>query len=95
MEKNLKTFGWSLLAAGIIGGLIVGFTMSIQTPGLSEGFTYDDPHPLRWYFGIATMISGAFMGSILIALGELVSTQNYRTRQINELNRKIQRNTAS
>lgn len=78
---NLKSFGWALLVMGIIGGLIIGFTLSIQTPGLSEGYTYDDPHPLRWIYGIATMISGAFMGAMLIGLGELIDTQNYRTRQ--------------
>jgi uncharacterized membrane protein YkvI len=90
---NLKSFGWVLLAAGIIGGLIIGFTMSIQTPGLTEGYTYDDPHPLRWIYGISTMGSGAFMGAILIGLGEIVNTQNYRTWQMNEIIKR--KNSAS
>jgi hypothetical protein len=91
MDNFLKFVGWGVIALGVIGGLAIGFTMSIQTPGLTEGYTYDDPHPLRWIYGLATIISSVVTGAVLLGISEIISTLNYRTHQMNDLNNRLKR----
>jgi hypothetical protein len=92
MEKYLKNVGWSIAVIGTIIGLYFGFALKVEfDPILDEGIK----HPLRWVYSTITMVLSIGAGLALAGLSEIIATQNYRTRQINELNRKIQRNTAS
>jgi hypothetical protein len=72
MTSIIKYVGYAILIVGAIVGLYLGSTMKIYTPGLTEGYLYDDPHPLRWAYGFGTILSSAFFGLVLVGIAKLI-----------------------
>jgi hypothetical protein len=77
MNRNESTpavvlyyFGWALIVVGVITGLYTGFTLDVAIPGYNY---VTDPHPLRWTYGVATIISSVVFGLILIGISEIIA----------------------
>ncbi|WP_078548625.1 hypothetical protein [Litchfieldia alkalitelluris] len=86
----MQLVGWAIIVVGIIAGLYIAFTLKTYTPGLTEGYMYEDPHPLRLLYALASILSSAFFGSVLIGLSEIISNTNETTTGISRLNYKIE-----
>ncbi|MFN2748128.1 hypothetical protein ACINLE_07285 [Bacillus sp. z60-18] len=72
MVNFIKYVGFAILAAGVITFLYLGLGMKTYEPGLSEGYTYEEPHPLRWVYATASLLSCAFFGSVLLGISRIV-----------------------
>lgn len=73
-EENKVAFilmftGWTVLVAGILGGLIIGF--SLTDPDSTFSFS-PEPHPLRWLYGGSLILSSFVSGIIFIGFGEII-----------------------
>ncbi|AYA77324.1 hypothetical protein DOE78_18755 [Bacillus sp. Y1] len=92
MTLIIKYVGYTILIVGAIVGLYLGGTMKIYTPGLTEGFLYDDPHPLRWAYGFGTILSSAFFGLVLVGLGKIIELieelSNDQRKSLSEISKR-------
>jgi hypothetical protein len=68
VKEYLKNLGWGIALIGLMIGLILGSTMKIYYPGLEEQL-----HPLRWIYGLSTIFSTLFFGSVLIGISEIIN----------------------
>ena len=85
MVKFIKFIGFAILAVGIISFLFLGFGMKTYEPGLTEGFTYEELHPLRWVYAFAPLLSSSFFGSVLLGISRLVERKDEEINYIKDI----------
>ncbi|WP_416731379.1 hypothetical protein [Fictibacillus sp. JL2B1089] len=91
MSEFIKQVGWAIIVIGVISGLYIGFTLNISTPGLTEGYVYEDPHPFRWIYGIGAILSSLFFGCVLIGINEIIEKINSVDKEVRYTGNNIQR----
>ncbi len=65
----LLIIGWITIIIGIAAGFAVGVTMKMHLPG----YTYlTEPHPMRWAYGGALILSSVTSGIIFLAFSEII-----------------------
>ncbi|MFC5401497.1 hypothetical protein [Cohnella soli] len=65
----IHQIGMCVMVIGILAGVIIGFTMTDPTSSSS----YDpDPHPLRWVYGGALILSSFISGILFVGFGEVI-----------------------
>ncbi|MED2978776.1 hypothetical protein P4284_18990 [Bacillus swezeyi] len=89
MANFIKYVGFAILAAGVITFLYLGLGMKTYEPGLTEGYTYEEPHPLRWVYATASLLSCAFFGSVLLGISRLVERKDEETEYIKDIQTDI------
>jgi hypothetical protein len=67
--RLLYATGVTIIAIGVIAGLIIGVTL--KDP-LSSSSYFPDPHPLRWVYGLSIIISSAISGLLILGLSEVI-----------------------
>lgn len=72
MSNFIKYVGFAILAVGVITFLYLGLGMKTYESGLTEGYTYEEPHPLRWIYAIGSLLSCAFFGSVLLGISRII-----------------------
>ncbi|MGE9877277.1 hypothetical protein [Bacillus velezensis] len=85
MVKFIQYVGFAILAVGIMAFLYLGFGLKTYTPGLSEGYMYAEPHPLRWIYATASFLGSAFFGSVLIGLSRILHHKESESSYIREI----------
>ncbi|MEK4267973.1 hypothetical protein [Bacillus sp. FSL W8-0940] len=89
MSNFIKYVGFAILAAGVITFLYLGLGMKTYEPGLSEGYTYEEPHPLRWIYAIASLLSCAFFGSVLLGISRIIKYKEDESEYLKEIHNDI------
>ncbi|WP_077736300.1 hypothetical protein [Bacillus sonorensis] len=89
MSNFIKYVGFAILAAGVITFLYLGLGMKTYEPGLSEGYTYEEPHPLRWIYAIASLLSCAFFGSVLLGISRIIKYKEDESECLKEIHNDI------
>ncbi|MCM3619176.1 hypothetical protein M3936_16425 [Sutcliffiella horikoshii] len=75
-SQAARAFAFFLLGVGVIGALIIGFTLTHTEPDLELILTGSTiagdvvPHPHRWLIALGVLISGVFNSIILFAVSE-------------------------
>ncbi|MFC6550575.1 hypothetical protein [Cohnella cellulosilytica] len=67
VARTIEGIGFGILILGILAGLIIGF--SLTDPASPYRYS-PDPHPLRWGYGGALILSSLISGVLLIGFGE-------------------------
>ncbi|MED3626330.1 hypothetical protein P4478_04030 [Bacillus subtilis] len=96
MANFIKYVGIAFLVIGVIAFLYLGFGLKTTMAGVTEGFTYDEPHPLRWLYAFSALLSSTFLGSLLLGISRLIhqkEEEEARLYQIDALLRNIKTNT--
>lgn len=65
MADKLHTFAKIIIVLGVITGLFIGFTLDVPS-------MYDEPHPLRWVYGISIMFSAGITGAFMLGISEII-----------------------
>ncbi|MGX9948956.1 hypothetical protein ACS9SB_0002060 [Bacillus subtilis] len=89
MVNFIKYVGLAILALGVVSFFVLGFGLKVYTPGLSEGYTYADPHPLRWFFAAASLLGASFFGSMLLGLSRILLHKESESEHIREIQEDI------
>ncbi|MCI4129491.1 hypothetical protein [Bacillus haynesii] len=89
MANFIKFVGFAILAAGVITFFSVGLGMKTFEPGLTEGFTYEEPHPWRWIYAIAALLSLSFFGSVLLGISRIVEHKENESKYLKEIHDDI------
>ncbi|MCG8499814.1 MAG: hypothetical protein MJB12_05330 [Firmicutes bacterium] len=75
IARILQIVGFSMIILGILGGMVIGNTLSIPVAS-----SYEDPHPLRWVFGFVVMFFSFLEGLVFIAFGEIIKLLHFSLR---------------
>ncbi|MEC0707996.1 hypothetical protein P8881_10660 [Bacillus haynesii] len=89
MSNFIKYVGFAILAAGVITFLYLGLGMKTYEPGLTEGYTYEEPHPLRWIYAIASLLSCVFFGSVLLGIPWIIKYKEDESEYLKEIHNDI------
>ncbi|MEG7333213.1 hypothetical protein [Bacillus sp. 0102A] len=89
MVNFIKYVGFAILAVGVITFVYLGLGMKTYEPGLTEGYTYEESHPLRWVYALVSLLSCAFFGSVLLGLSRIVQYKETELGHLNEIDNNI------
>jgi hypothetical protein len=72
MENMYKYVGTAFIIIGAIVGIYLGFSLKVSVTD-SYGVDSDVLNPLRWVYGITTILSSVFFGSVILGIGDIIA----------------------
>ena len=69
MYTIFYVIGGIIIAIGSICGLVIGTSLEIPEPGYKY---LNEPHPLRWVYGISIIVSSFIGGMLFIGFGKMI-----------------------
>jgi hypothetical protein len=72
MENMYKYVGTAFIIIGAIAGIYFGISLKVTVPD-SYGVDSQVLNPLRWVYGIMTIVSSVFLGSVILGIGDIIA----------------------